>query len=101
MSGQEWRLEALCAETDPEVFFPAAGRSPKPALRICRLCDVREACLDDALALRDSDDYGIRGGMSERQRNRIRRARAHARRHLAPVVDLPVPAVPITAEEAA
>jgi len=60
---------ALCAQTDPEVFFPEKGGSSKPAKRICAKCPEIEPCLTEALANKDS--FGIRGGKSERERRRM------------------------------
>ncbi len=66
-----WRLDALCAETDPEAFFPEKGGSTREAKRICQGCEVRDACLDYALA--KDERFGIWGGLSERERRRLKR----------------------------
>jgi WhiB family redox-sensing transcriptional regulator len=66
-----WQEEALCAQTDPESFFPEKGGSTREAKRICAACDVRQECLEFALA-RD-ERFGIWGGLSERERRRLRR----------------------------
>jgi WhiB family redox-sensing transcriptional regulator len=50
MNDQSWRAEALCAQTDPELFYPECGQIPHTAKRICAACPVRTECLDDALA---------------------------------------------------
>ena len=71
---QGWRSAALCAQTDPEIFFPERGRSTREAKMICWGCPVREACLDDALAT--GEGFGVRGGLSERERRRLVRQRA-------------------------
>ena len=66
-----WRLQALCAQTDPEAFFPEKGGSTRDAKRICVGCPVKGDCLDYAL---DRDErFGIWGGLSERERRRLRR----------------------------
>jgi len=66
-----WQDKALCAQTDPEAFFPEKGGSTREAKRVCAKCDVREPCLEYAL---DHDErFGIWGGMSERDRRRLRR----------------------------
>ncbi|MDQ1708663.1 MAG: WhiB family transcriptional regulator, redox-sensing transcriptional regulator, partial [Frankiaceae bacterium] len=36
-----WQESALCAQTDPEAFFPEKGGSTREAKRICVGCDVR------------------------------------------------------------
>lgn len=69
-----WQDDALCAQTDPEAFFPEKGGSPRNARLVCSRCPVREQCLEDALA-RD-ERFGIWGGKSERERRAIKRQRA-------------------------
>lgn len=68
----QWQDRALCAQTDPEAFFPEKGGSTREAKRVCMGCEVRAECLEYALA-RD-ERFGIWGGMSERERRRLRRA---------------------------
>lgn len=71
-----FQAEGLCAETDPEAFFPDKGSSPQDAKRICARCDVREECLEWALA--HDEKYGVWGGMSERELRKMRSARRSA-----------------------
>ncbi|MCW2508093.1 MAG: Transcription factor WhiB [Modestobacter sp.] len=73
MDGEEqgWQERALCAETDPEAFFPEKGGSTREAKKICTGCEVRAECLDYALA--NDERFGIWGGLSERERRRLRR----------------------------
>lgn len=66
----EWVADALCAQTDPEAFFPEKGGTNAPAKRICAACPVRERCL--AYAMETRQHFGIWGGLSELQRRRIR-----------------------------
>jgi WhiB family redox-sensing transcriptional regulator len=66
----DWRDAALCAQTDPDAFFPEAGGSNRDAKRICQRCPVQVQCLEDAL-LRN-ERHGVWGGMSERQRQKMR-----------------------------
>ncbi len=68
---QPWRDRALCAQTDPEAFFPEKGGSTREAKRICQLCEVRGECLDYALSTQER--FGIWGGLSERERRKLRR----------------------------
>jgi WhiB family redox-sensing transcriptional regulator len=68
---QGWQERALCAETDPEAFFPEKGGSTREAKKICTGCEVRSECLDYALA--NDERFGIWGGLSERERRRLRR----------------------------
>ena len=67
-----WQERALCAQTDPEAFFPEKGGSTREAKRICSGCEVRAECLEYALA--NDERFGIWGGLSERERRRLRRA---------------------------
>ncbi|SDD49162.1 WhiB family transcriptional regulator, redox-sensing transcriptional regulator [Geodermatophilus telluris] len=67
---ESWRLDALCAETDPEAFFPEKGGSTREAKRVCSGCSVRAECLEFALA--NDERFGIWGGLSERERRRVR-----------------------------
>jgi WhiB family redox-sensing transcriptional regulator len=48
---------------------------------VCRGCEVRQQCLDYALA--NGEKFGIWGGLSERERRRLRRQRAQANRSTA------------------
>lgn len=66
-----WQEKALCAETDPEAFFPEKGGSTREAKRVCNACDVRAECLEYALA--HDERFGIWGGLSERERRRLKR----------------------------
>lgn len=67
---ENWRTKALCAQVDPEMFFPDKGGSTKDAKRVCLNCEVRAECLDDALAT--DDRFGVRGGLSERERRKLK-----------------------------
>ena len=67
----DWQERALCAQTDPEAFFPEKGGSTREAKRICSGCEVRAECLEYALA--HDERFGIWGGLSERERRRLRR----------------------------
>ena len=66
-----WQEEALCAQTDPEAFFPEKGGSTREAKRICVGCEVKQECL--TYALLHDERFGIWGGLSERERRRLKR----------------------------
>jgi WhiB family redox-sensing transcriptional regulator len=66
-----WRDLALCAEVDPELFFPEKGESSRPAKRVCAGCEVRAECLQ--YALDHSERFGVWGGLSERERRELAR----------------------------
>lgn len=58
---------ALCAQADPEEWFPGKGGSTRQARRICGTCDIQARCLSAALGSPDELD-GVLGGTSLRQR---------------------------------
>lgn len=65
-----WMEQALCKQADPEMFYPEKGGATSAAKRICRACPVRQECLNHAL---DHDErFGIWGGLSERERRKLR-----------------------------
>jgi WhiB family redox-sensing transcriptional regulator len=66
-----WQDRALCAQTDPEAFFPEKGGSTREAKKVCRGCEVRAECLE--YALEHDERFGIWGGLSERERRRLKR----------------------------
>jgi WhiB family redox-sensing transcriptional regulator len=66
-----WQRDALCSQTDPEAFFPEKGGSTRDAKRICSGCDVRQQCLD--YALKNDERFGIWGGLSERERRKLKK----------------------------
>jgi WhiB family transcriptional regulator, redox-sensing transcriptional regulator len=66
-----WQTDALCAQTDPEAFFPEKGGSTRDAKKICTSCDVRSQCLE--YALQNDERFGIWGGLSERERRKLKR----------------------------
>lgn len=74
-----WRDDAACLASDPELFFPTGTTGPaveqiKKARKICRECPVIMECLRDALSR--SDQYGIAGGLTENERRAHRRVMA-------------------------
>ena len=68
-----WQDYANCRGADADLFFPERGASTRRAKAICRACEVRVECLEYAIA--NSEKFGIWGGLSERERRRIRRER--------------------------
>ena len=66
-----WQSDSLCAQTDPEAFFPEKGGSTRDAKKICASCEVRNQCLQYALA--NDERFGIWGGLSERERRKLRK----------------------------
>lgn len=68
-----WQEHANCLGVDPDLFFPERGASTREAKAVCAVCTVRVECLEYALG--NAEKFGIWGGMSERERRRIRRLR--------------------------
>ena len=68
-----WLNRANCTGVDPELFFPERGSSTREAKEVCRGCVVQQDCLEFAIA--NGEKFGIWGGMSERERRRVRRSR--------------------------
>lgn len=68
-----WLEDAACRGVDPALFFPERGASTREAKAICAECPVREQCRD--YALDTNQKHGIWGGLSERERRRIRSKR--------------------------
>jgi len=67
---------------DPELFFPIGNTGPAlmqiaEAKKVCRRCDVREACLQWALDA--GQDHGVWGGLSEDERRAMKRRAARMR----------------------
>ena len=67
----DWRDLSLCNQTDPEIFFPEKGGSTRDAKAVCNRCEVRDVCLDNALA--NNERFGILGGKSERERRKLQK----------------------------
>ena len=66
-----WQERALGAQTDPEAFFPEKGGSTREAKKVCVSCEVRAECLE--YALENDERFGIWGGLSERERRKLKR----------------------------
>lgn len=72
----DWYDDALCAQTDPEQFYPERGGSVREAKKVCAACPVREQCRAHALA--NDEHWGVWGGLSEFDRRRMRAAERKA-----------------------
>jgi WhiB family redox-sensing transcriptional regulator len=64
-----------CRDMDPEHFYPTRGETSKEraARAVCRGCEVKQECLEYALTP-PVERFGIWGGMSEKERRRVRSA---------------------------
>lgn len=78
----DWRDDAACKDADTEMFFPDTyiAAELRPALALCRSCPVRRECLADALKSPIVDDHGIRGGLAESARAKLRAPGGRAKR---------------------
>lgn len=68
-----WVRGACVGVTNERIFFPQRGDKVSPAKKICATCTVRVECLE--YALDHHEKFGIWGGLSERQRRKLRRER--------------------------
>jgi WhiB family redox-sensing transcriptional regulator len=73
----DWREQAACRDTDPDLFFPVGSTGPAieqidSAKQVCSTCESMSACLEFALAT--NQESGIWGGTSEEERRRLRRS---------------------------
>ena len=71
-STADWTAQALCNSGDPDVLFQR-GAAQNLAKLVCRGCPVRAQCLADALDNRV--EFGVWGGMTERERRALLRRR--------------------------
>jgi WhiB family redox-sensing transcriptional regulator len=81
-----WRRDAICRDTDPELFFPVgttgiALTQIDRAKHVCGECPVAQECLE--FALETNQDSGIWGGTSEEERRVMRRQAAARNRVVA------------------
>jgi WhiB family transcriptional regulator, redox-sensing transcriptional regulator len=68
---RDWSSRALCADTDPGIFFPPKDEEAEDAKRVCRACPVQLECL--VHALRTDERHGVWGGLDCSQRRALRR----------------------------
>ena len=70
-----WRDNALCAETDPELFFLITEGATRQAKSVCKGCPVRTECLSEAMESEMETGYrfGVYGGLDPSERSRLAR----------------------------
>lgn len=79
-----WRNSAACKRADPELFFPSGETSKhdldqiQQAKSFCVNCLVKDQCLQ--YALETHQDFGVWGGLSEKERKALKRRASRARR---------------------
>lgn len=67
----DWFAKGLCTDADPDEFFVEGNHAQKVVRALCFDCPVRLECLADAL---DNEvDWGVWGGMTERERRAVLR----------------------------
>jgi len=75
-AAQTWMRSAACANVDPELFFPANSRQPATeAKEVCAGCPVRAECLEYSLV--NEEEYGVWGGLAEKERRQLLNQRRH------------------------
>lgn len=68
----------VCQTSDPELFFPEVGqnyvqdKALRWAVEMCKQCPVQKECAEYAIAA--NEPYGLWGGLTPRERQRIRNA---------------------------
>lgn len=70
LANGDWTSKAVCAQHDPDLLF-VTGAAQREAARMCDGCPVKLQCLADALD--NQVEFGVWGGLTERQRRAILR----------------------------
>lgn len=65
----DWQDDAVCATTDPDLFFPDIRDPARLAKRICNSCPVKQECLD--YAIQAGEEFGVWGGTTEIERRHM------------------------------
>lgn len=73
---QDWAARGACRTSDPDALF-VQGAAQNRAKAVCLGCPVRTQCLADALDNRT--EFGVWGGMTERERRALLRRRPNVR----------------------
>ena len=73
-----WQDDANSKDADPDIFFPERGASTRKAKELCNSCIAQEHCLEYAIV--NAEKFGIWGGLSERERRKIRKERGLTRK---------------------
>ncbi len=72
MNQGDWRINASCRDEEPDQLF-VRGAEQRKAKLVCLGCPVRMECLAEALDNRI--EFGVWGGMTERERRALLRRR--------------------------
>lgn len=78
----DWHNDAVCAQVDPELFYPERGRATKVVRKICFSCPVRLMCLEAAMDEEsgERERFGFRGGLSPAERTDLAEKRGEPHR---------------------
>lgn len=68
-SNEEWQDLASCRHVPVEIFFPPAEQEADEAKTICATCQVRQPCLEFAIAA--GERFGIWGGLTTQERRSL------------------------------
>lgn len=68
---EDWQGSARCRGLDSDQFFVRGSAQARHAIRVCERCTVRVECLQ--YAIENGVDFGVWGGMTERQRRAYQR----------------------------
>lgn len=74
--GEDWREQALCAQVDPDLWFPEKGSQTHASKKVCAACPVAAQCLEWAVTHKQRE--GVWGGKSDQERRAIERQRKQA-----------------------
>lgn len=80
-----WELAECENHPTPDIFYAddqpsKLGYQIVEAKKICRSCPIRTDCLQYAMSRPKSDDWGIWGALSSRERNVLREKQRQLRR---------------------
>lgn len=73
-AGTVWTEDALCAQTDAEIFFDPTPEGAKTAKSICQRCPVFDQCED--FALETDARFGIWAGKNPNELRKLKQKRA-------------------------
>jgi WhiB family redox-sensing transcriptional regulator len=72
---EDWASRAACRQAQPDALF-VRGAEQNKAKQVCAGCPVRAECLAEALD--NQIEWGVWGGMTERERRALIRRRPGA-----------------------
>jgi WhiB family redox-sensing transcriptional regulator len=74
MTENNWFTKAACLGQDTELFYPIPGtkgavKQAEEVKAFCRICDVKNECLE--YAIKNEEVFGIWGGTTPKERSKI------------------------------